>query len=135
MIGILVSKWTPRFLSWSFQVLFSPSRYGIESSICDNLKHQKRCSEVLFFLECTMTLPHVLSSVHALFQWLPFGIEFSLLTVFACTMCKWTGYFHVAISDAMPLLMVSFLFLNSNVEGCTTTHKNTILTKNISLLI
>ena len=30
---------------WSFQVLN-------RSSICDNLKHQKRGSEVLFFLEC-----------------------------------------------------------------------------------
>ena len=40
-----------RFLSWFFQVLFGPSRYSSESSICDNLKHQERCSEVLFFLE------------------------------------------------------------------------------------
>ena len=52
MIGILGSIWTPRLLSWTFQVLFGTSRYSIESSICDNLKHQKRCLEVLFFLEC-----------------------------------------------------------------------------------
>ena len=61
MIGILgsiwtnisLSIWTTRFLSWSNQVLFGSFRYWIESSICDNLKHEKRCSEVLFFLECT----------------------------------------------------------------------------------
>ena len=34
------------------QIPFGPSRYSIESSICDYLEHQKRCSEVLFFLEC-----------------------------------------------------------------------------------
>ena len=61
MIGILGSKWTPRFLSWSFQVLFGPSRYWKKSSICDNLKHQKRCSEVLFFLEC---IRPVLCKIH-----------------------------------------------------------------------
>ena len=44
--------WTPRCLSWSFQIPFGPSRHWIEFSICDNLKHQKRCLEVLFFLEC-----------------------------------------------------------------------------------
>ena len=44
---------TPICISWSFQIPFGPSRYRIESSICDNLKHQKRCLEVLFFLECT----------------------------------------------------------------------------------
>ena len=33
---------------WSFQVLFGPSRYSLESSICDKLKHQKRCLGVLF---------------------------------------------------------------------------------------
>ena len=49
-IGIHLSRWTPRFLSWSFQVLFGPSKYWIKSSICDNLEHQKRCSEILFFL-------------------------------------------------------------------------------------
>ena len=47
-----ISSLTPRFISWSFQVLFGPSRYWIESSICDNLKHQKRCFDILFFLEC-----------------------------------------------------------------------------------
>ena len=47
-------KRTPRFVSWSFQVLFGPSRYWIESSIWDNLKHQKMCSEILFFVECTL---------------------------------------------------------------------------------
>ena len=52
MIGISGSILTPRFQSRSFQELFGPSRYSIESSICDNLKHQKRCSEVPFFLEC-----------------------------------------------------------------------------------
>ena len=67
MIGILGSNWTPRCLSWSIQVLFCPgypsatskqaaSRYWIESSICDNLKHQKRCSEILFFLEFIKSL-------------------------------------------------------------------------------
>ena len=40
-------------LSWCFQIPFGPSRYWIESSICDNLKYQKRCSEVLFLLECS----------------------------------------------------------------------------------
>ena len=57
--GVEVSKhclasiliiWTPRFLSWSFQVLFGPSRHWMESSICDNLKHRKRWLEVPFFL-------------------------------------------------------------------------------------
>ena len=52
MTGILGSTWTPRFLSWSFKVLFGPSKYWMESSICDNLEHQKRCSKVLFFLGC-----------------------------------------------------------------------------------
>ena len=41
---------TPRFLSWSFQVLFGPSRYWIEFSICDNLKHQKGALKYFFFL-------------------------------------------------------------------------------------
>ena len=37
--------------------LIGPSRYWHESSICDNLKHQKRCLEVLFVLRvCTWIL-------------------------------------------------------------------------------
>ena len=49
---ILGSTWTPMCLSCSFQIPFGPSRYWIKFSICDNLKHQKRCLEVLVFLEC-----------------------------------------------------------------------------------
>ena len=30
-VGILGFRWTPRFLTWSFQALFGPSRYWIES--------------------------------------------------------------------------------------------------------
>ena len=37
-----VSIWTPICLSWCFQIPFGPSRYWIESFICDNLKHQIR---------------------------------------------------------------------------------------------
>ena len=44
--------WGPRgqkiFLSWSFQIPFGPSRYWIESSICDNLKHQKGALKYFF---------------------------------------------------------------------------------------
>ena len=46
-------SWTPRSLSWFFQVLFGPSRYSIQSSICDNLKHQKRCLEIIFVYRAT----------------------------------------------------------------------------------
>ena len=56
MVSLSVSSdfvWTPRFLSWSFQVLLGPSRYWIESSICDNRKHKKRFLEILLFLECS----------------------------------------------------------------------------------
>ena len=55
MIGILGSAWTPRCLSWSFQIPIGPSRYSIESAICDNMKHQKRCLEVRFFLACSIS--------------------------------------------------------------------------------
>ena len=54
MIGTLGFLWTPMCLLWSFQIPFGPSRYWIESSICDNLQHQKRCLEVLIFLEYTV---------------------------------------------------------------------------------
>ena len=49
----LVSFWTPICQLWSFEMIQTPfgtSRYWIEFSICDNLKHQKRCLDVLFFL-------------------------------------------------------------------------------------
>ena len=42
---------------WSFQVL------NRVLDICDNLKHQKRCSEVLFFLECRIGPPGVCREV------------------------------------------------------------------------
>ena len=71
MSGISLSIWTSRFLSWSFQVLFGPSKYWIESSICDKLKHQKRCSEVLFFLECVQTSGWPFSSPQG--QWRQLG--------------------------------------------------------------
>ena len=72
MIGILGFRWTKIFLLWCFQIPFGPSRYWIELSICDNLKHQKRCSEVLFFLECTWIVQwHVRAiSTSGHWQWL-----------------------------------------------------------------
>ena len=60
MTGILGSTWTPRFLSWSFQVLFGPSRYWIESSIFDNLRHQKGALKYLFFYSVPLLWPLLL---------------------------------------------------------------------------
>ena len=55
MIGILGSRWTKDIPIMDLPgTIFGPSRYWLESSICDNLKHQKRCLEALFFLECIL---------------------------------------------------------------------------------
>ena len=45
---------------------FGPSRYWIESSICDSLKYQKRCLKVLSFLGCISILIHCIRS-----GWIP----------------------------------------------------------------
>ena len=54
MIGISFVHIHPNI---SVVLLFGSSRYWLESSICDKLKHQKWCLEVLFFLECWRGLP------------------------------------------------------------------------------
>ena len=52
LIGILGSRWTPRFLSRSFQVLFGPSRYSIESYLWQPEAPKKVLWTTLFFLGC-----------------------------------------------------------------------------------
>ena len=54
MIGISFAHLDPKVPIMVLPGIFGPSRYSIESSICDNMKHQKRCSEVSFFLECVL---------------------------------------------------------------------------------
>ena len=126
------SKWTPRFLSWSFQVLFGPSRYGIESSICDNLEHQKRCSEVLFFLECSFKCLNNLwsclfisSSIHKGLQW-PFPTtkdNFVLAILEGKLPLDTHMYFHMMFVDVFR--MFCWCFINVLCSFCECFVKDT----------